>query len=522
MIVPTVNPGARRLTVAVLALSAAIFAGSCVKRVERKLTPPDLVRTLDAASPYLKAHLRSGYVYVLSAWQVDSQTNAIEGEGELLDVSRVRLDSGRFRLPVDSVALFETNVLRRSGATTALTVMAGVTAAVAGFCATSPKTCFGSCPTFYTPDSAGVERLQAEGFSASIAPALEATDVDMLYHVRPRGRDLTLLLTNEALETHVVRFANLLAAPRPEGGRVFPTPEGTFWAATALTPPARCAAAEGDCRVAVQAADGLERSSLADSTDLAAREMIALEFDRVPPGRSGLVITARQSLMTTFLVYQALAYLGSDAARWLASLETGGPAAREQARGLGRALGRMEVLVSDAAGGWTPVGSVGETGPLAADTKVVPLPPADSGSRHLRLRLTRGLWRLDYVALATLGDSVRPARIAPARVRRAGRDAPAAREALLDSTRALTTLPGDVYELVYRLPPHPDRLELFLEARGYYLEWMRREWSPEQNPLLALRLAVDPAGALRALAPAYKRLEPQMERLFWNSRYVVR
>src|SRR2546428_386745 len=144
----------------------------------------------EIGSPYLNAHLRSGYVYVLSDWRVAAQANAIEGRGTLLDARRVLVDSGWFRLPVDSVALFETNVLRRSGATTALTVMAGVTAAVAGICAASPKTCFGSCPTFYAPDSAGADRLQAEGVSASIAPALEATHVDMLYHVRPRGRDL--------------------------------------------------------------------------------------------------------------------------------------------------------------------------------------------------------------------------------------------------------------------------------------------------------------------------------------------
>ncbi|PYP32801.1 MAG: hypothetical protein DMD49_04870 [Gemmatimonadetes bacterium] len=269
------------------------------------------------------------------------------------------------------------------------------------------------------------------------------------------------------------------------------------------------------------AADGAERSSLADSTDLAARETIDLEFDRLPPGRSGLVITARQSLMTTFLVYQALAYLGSDAARWLASLETGGPAARDQARGLGRTLGRIDVLVPDSIGRWTPAGSLGETGPLAADTKVVPLPPANGAARRVRLRLTRGLWRLDYAALATLGDSVRPLRIAPARVLRIGRDGAPAEETLFDSTRALVTLPGDAYELVYQLPPRPEGLELFLEARGYYLEWMRREWRAEQNPILALRLAIDPAGALRALAPAFKRLEPEMERLFWSSRYVV-
>ncbi|MEP7228190.1 MAG: hypothetical protein ABI785_12560, partial [Gemmatimonadales bacterium] len=64
--------------------------------------------------------------------------------------------------------------------------------------------------------------------------------------------------------------------------------------------------------------------------------------------------------------------------------------------------------------------------------------------------------------------------------------------------------------------------ELFLESRGYYLEWMRREWLAEENLALAAQILLDPAGALRTLAPAFKRQEPEMERLFWNSRYVVR
>lgn len=513
-------------------LSAAALATSCgLNRLERRLVPPGQVATLDSGSPYLKAHLRSGHVYVLSAWRADSDATIV-GRGQLLDANRVPVSDGEFRVPVDSVSLFETNVLRPSGARTALTVMAGITAAVAGVCAASPKTCFGSCPTFYAPDSAG-ETLQAEGFSASIAPALEATDVDMLYRARPRGsaRDFTLRMTNEALETHVIRWADLIVAPRPAGGRVFVTPAGEFLGATALAGPSRCTAPEGDCRPAVLAFDGRERSSLADSTDLAARETIDLEFAGAAPGApgEGLVLTARQSLMTTYLVYQALAYMGREASGWLAALETGGPAARRRGGAVGETLGRIDILVPDNAGGWTPVGSMGETGPLAADTKILPLPPATGRPLRVRLRLTRGLWRLDYVALAALGDPVHPLRIAPHRVRRrsgaeAGRDDPAALEALRERQRPLTTLPGDAYDLVYRLPPDPGggSYELFLEARGYYLEWMRREWLAEEDQARAWRLILDPAGTLRALAPAYKRQEPGMERLFWNSRYVTR
>jgi hypothetical protein len=75
-------------------------------------------------------------------------------------------------------------------------------------------------------------------------------------------------------------------------------------------------------------------------------------------------------------------------------------------------------------------------------------------------------------------------------------------------------------EIGYRLPEGSESFELFLEARGYYLEWMREEWLAEENPARAAQLWLDPSGALRDLAPAFKREEPRIETLFWNSRYV--
>jgi hypothetical protein len=364
--------------------------------------------------------------------------------------------------------------------------------------------------------------LHAEGFSASVAPALEAVDVDALYRAQATRADFQLRLRNEALETHVIRHADLLALRRPAGGRVFLTTEGQFRPAAMLRRPAGCASVDGDCLEAVASFDGRERSSLADSLDLATRETIDLVFDSVVAGDLGLVITSRQSLMSTYLLYQTLAYLGTHASSALAALTTGGPAARERVDGVGRLLGRIEVLIPDSAAGWVSVGTVGETGPLAADTKVVRLPPADHRRMRIRLQLTRGLWRIDYLALARLGEPLAPVRVAPSRVERAGRADSAAWRALVDTSASLVTLPGDEYDLVYRLPVQPEQYELFLESRGYYLEWMRREWLAEENLESAAQILFDPAGALRTLAPAFKRHEPEMEEHFWNSRYVRR
>jgi hypothetical protein len=502
-------------------LALGVIALACgPTRVRRAMVPSSQAATLDQKSPFLKAHLRSGYVYVLQSWAVDSAGTLVTGWGSLLNPQRTVDTTGEFRLPVDSVALFETNTLQTSGSVTALAVMTGITAAVAGVCLANPKSCFGSCPTFYVSDGGG-PFLHAEGFSASVAPALEAADVDALYRARVSGREFRVQLRNEALETHVLRYADLLVVPRPAGTRVFVTPEGEFRLATAVHQPYHCVDAGGDCRQTVASFDGRERTSLADSLDLATREHIDLQFGALS-GELGLVITFRQSLMSTYLLYQTLAYLGTQAPAALASLTNGGAAARERVDGMGKLLGRIEVLVPDGAGGWTSVGSAGETGPLAPDTKIVPLPATNADSVRIRLRLTRGLWRIDYLALVQLGKPVAPVRLPPSRVERSGRYDPAATRALVDSGRSLVTLPGDNYELFYQLPVGPQRYELFLESRGYYLEWMRREWLAEENLALAAQVLLDPAGSLRRLAPAFKRQEPHLERLFWNSRYVRR
>ena len=43
-----------------------ILALGCAHRLDRTLVSPRDAKTLDAKAPYLKAHLRSGYVYVLA------------------------------------------------------------------------------------------------------------------------------------------------------------------------------------------------------------------------------------------------------------------------------------------------------------------------------------------------------------------------------------------------------------------------------------------------------------------------
>ena len=156
--------------------------------------------------------MKDGELYVLSNWRIDESAQQVVGEGERLGLERKTLERDTFTIPLDAVALFETNVVHHSPAVAALAVITGISVAVTAYCIANPKACFGSCPAFYVTDGQGPV-LQAEGFSASLSPSLEARDVDALYRARPTTRELTVTMKNEALETHVVRYVRLLAAP---------------------------------------------------------------------------------------------------------------------------------------------------------------------------------------------------------------------------------------------------------------------------------------------------------------------
>ncbi len=497
---------------------AATIAMGCqqTQSLERSLTPPGEGETLDRDAPFLKAHLENGDVAVFSNWRVQNADQVILGSGHRLSPNRDTLAHGQLRIPLDRVALFETNTTEPSGSITALSILTGASLIVTAACLINPKACFGSCPTFYAP--AGSDTLlQAEGFSSSIAPSLERTDVDALYRASASESTVDLRMTNEALETHVVRKANVLMVPRAENERAFQATDGSFWTADTLQRPSTCTAPEGTCRALVEDFDGEERFSRADSTDLATQERITLEFDAPPSDSLGLVIGTRQTLMTTFLLYQTLAYMGTDVGEWLAMLERNNASVRNAK--VKDMLGRVEVWAPAANGRWTKVGEAGEHGPIATDVHLVPLSDLPTDASTLQLRLTKGNWRIDYLALAHLSGRADPIRVPPSSVSRDGTADPEALAQLRDATQTLTTMPGDAYTLSYDLPTDATGHELFLESRGYYLEWMREDWLEETNPDRVADMLFEPEQMMKTLAPAFKAVEPHMEDAFWNSRY---
>lgn len=511
----------RRATALVACVALLFSACDAFQNVKRRDVSPaefqgltaEQSQKLSKQSPFLKAHMRNGDLFVLQSWSA-GENGFVAGNGTRYDPARNPVEFGNFQVPVDSVAIFETNQLEMSAAAVALTVLAVVTAAVAIACITNPKACFGSCPTFYI---AGHDRPLAEGFSSSISPSLVATDVDVLDVGAVEGGRFDVVMKNEAYETHVVQHVDLLVFPRRTGKQTFAALDGTFWQASSVASPVYAEAPEGDCLELMRVADSKERFSLADSTNLAAKEIVEVAFGDPRAGRHGLVIGSRQTLLSTYLLYQTFAFMGSQAGYWLAELERGHLG---DAGGAFDMLGGIVVLIEVEPDEWMAVDEVLEFGPIAVDQHLVVFDAPSGWSGRARLQMTKGAWRIDDVLLAASLERVEPLRLAPRSVLEDGESDTAALSMLTDPARSLTTLPGDSYTLVYEIPEGDVAYDIFLESRGYYLEWIRDEWIHEENPARLAELFLDPETALVRLAPEFKRVEPGMERAFWGSRYA--
>jgi hypothetical protein len=386
------------------------------------------------------------------------------------------------------------------------------------YCLSANKACFGSCPTFYTDDTRNqnLHYSDAEGFSNAIAPFLETHDIDEITY-KSESSSLNLTMKNEALETHCINELKIFAVPH-DGQQIFHSTTDEFYAASEVHTLAKASCGNEDVTALMKHADKAERFSLSDEEDLVSREEIVLDFSNTTPLKeAGLVIHFRQSLMTTFLIYNALSYMGDEATDLLAGMQRKGDG-RTRFSKLSDALGRIEVERWDAEQHkWKRCGSLYETGPIAINRQMLKLGGTGTHTK-LRLIMNRGLWRIDYVALANLTGKAEPLIVSPASVSHQGTDEPTSVEKLKDTAKYLVSLPGSEYTMRFDLPGPVSAYSLFLYSKGYYLEWMREGWYAGKDHSKLRQLALQPRRYLKQQAKAYKFYETQMEHDFWNSR----
>jgi hypothetical protein len=475
--------------------------------------------------PFLKAHLKNGHVCILEdRWEIDTLTNVVSGRGTEYNFNRKLIFQGDINIPIDSVAIFETNKKLHNPEEVrigALTILALLDISIGVGCLLNPKACFGSCPTFYINEHDDFHYSDAEGFSNAISPSLEYFDIDAINQKFIADRTFTITMKNEAFETHCVKEVALMAYPIEPGKRVYHAPKNQFFLCENTYPLSGALSSEGDVTPLLANPDRQEWFSLADENHLSSKEEIFLTFEDVHQTQDlGLILNFRQSLMTTYFIYSAIGYMGDEVGDIFAKIETTAGTYEKIDDGLKKELGNIDIYIwSNSKGSWVLQGGFYETGPIAINRQLIPLKnQADASDVKIKIVLNKGLWRIDYVALTNILEEVTPIKLAPSSVFSKGVVNEKALSELNNPNQHLISMPGDAYQIGFMLPYENTEYELFLYSKGYYLEWMRESWLAEKNLWKLKQLFDNPKKYLKNETQNYKQYEAVMEEAFWNSR----
>ncbi len=474
--------------------------------------------------PFLKAHFKNGDICILKdSWKVDTTLNIVSGNGTKYDFNRKNVFEGSISIPIDSVAIFETNIKiqkHEAGRITALSILTAVNVVVGIICITTPKACFGSCPTFDINENDNFHYADAEGFSNAIAPSMEYYDIDALNN-KPISKNIfSITMKNEALETHCVKDVKLFAYPRKEGERIYQSLTNDFYLCENNYTLAKAKANEGDITAILNNQDRQERFSLSDENNLNSKEEIYLSFDNVKNTNDlGLILNFRQTLMPTYLFYSAMGYMGDEVSDMFAKLESDS-SIRNKFDATSKELGEIEIyFLNEKNGKWEFQNGFYESGPIAINRQFIPLQNLSSNSKvKLKIVLNKGLWRIDYVALTNIKEKVKPIEISPNSIFNKGKLDTSALSAINNPDKYLISMPGSEYKFNFTLPNQNADYELFLYSKGYYLEWMREHWIKDKDLLKLKQMVDNPKKYLKVEAKNYKRYEATMEQEFWNSK----
>lgn len=479
-------------------------------------------------STFFKIHLKTGEVGLLSNWDIDKNEDQLKGQGKLFDFNRNQINEGELSFQIEDIAIIETNQLELIKAkdkqkVAALSILTAINVIGDVICITNPKACFGSCPTFYLNGVSIQNSAHAEGFSSSISPSMEMEDLDAL-QFSTSSKTLGITMKNEAYETHMVNELLLQAVPKYSADHIFHDKNKVFFKCDKLISPVKAMVNNESILPEIKSINNLEYYSKTDSLDLASKEEIYLEFNDVPFQNSGLVINFRQTLLTTFLLYNGISYMGNEVGDYFAKIETNANIKKRISNPF-KQLGQINLYYwNNNSQKWILFEELYETGPIAKNLMIAPMGAiqTDDNTLKIKVELTKGLWRLDYMGLASIEKKVTPLSLYPTRMTTNNSSYYEQAKIMHDDNDYLITFPGDEFNFEFDLPPLPKEMvyELFLMSKGYYLEWVRKDWIKNKNLTKLKKMLLNDDKTWIDLAKEYKSIEGSMEGVFWNSKYI--
>ncbi len=486
------------------------------------------IHSENADTGYLKVHFKNGDVSVFNNWKLNQSEDTLSGNGKLFNARRILEKEGDIHVSLDQIAIIETNQLeeirdRKNSRVAGLAILTAVDVIIGVICITTPKACFGSCPTFYLNDDENIHSVNAEGFSNSISPSMEMKDIDAL-NFWSNSQQLHLTMKNEALETHAINEVQLLAVETPKDKHVYHTTNDRFFQVGKIVGCNNATTNGSEVSSQLMHIDDSEYFSLSDSTDLWEKEEIILDFKAAEINNPGLILNFRQTLLTTFLLYNGLSYMGDEVGDYFSKIETN-TLIRNKLGNPFKKMGGINVYYyNEKSGKWIFSEEIYETGPIAKNLQFVRLKGFSDQKSEIKVKLemTRGMWRIDYAALAEIEKEVVPEVIQLSELKKNNLPDFESLDLLLcDDEKHLVSFPGDKFDLYFDLPltdAEDNGYEIFLSSKGYYLEWIRESWLEGKNTAKLEQMLLNNKDTWRELAIEYKIYESQMEELFWNSK----
>jgi hypothetical protein len=503
---------------------------------------------------FIKLHYADGSVIIYRDWVIDQ--HQVKGVASKYDLERKMIyEHKHVQSPLSEVEFVETNqaVDLKDERVPVIVTSAVITVVIGGICVlaflATGKACFGSCPTIYgNPDAVG--HILAESFSDAIAKSLENQDIDPLLGVRANQKQqVELAITNEAYESHLIRKMDLLAFD--VGGQNEIYHQGNrFFEISQKHSMTRCLHLEDqtDCLELIKTEDHQEALSKTDEKDLGLKETyrLAINVNQTPTqsksnhtpfkiqktDRYALTLTIRNSLLNTFLFYQAWAWLGAKAGDWLAKLNH----AKEPGaifNRISKIFGDLQVNARlntvDQKGDWINLGAYDEIGPIAQERVLYEIPiewmdqmtkqPSQDWEIEFELFASRSNYRIDMIQFVKLEREHQPRLVSLQFLKNQdGSIHELGTQTLIAGQKHFLIQPAEHFILSYHDQKATNQTQYFLAATGYYLEWMQKGWQGEANEDRLIDLISNPAQVLKELAPTYKKIEPFIDQEFWNTR----
>jgi hypothetical protein len=506
------------LSALVLLLSSCIFTSTKVKPLDKK--------TVRLSGPYYvysstKIHLIDGSVVVFPKG-FEARNDTIRGEGKRYALTRQDEPKLQNTVLFDSIACIEYYQKEFQFGAFLVSLPPAFLISVAIY-----KAIFGSCPTIYSCDDS-CKTLEAEAFSYSISSRFEQPDLDRLEHCKPTNGELSLIIANEALETHYINQLALICVEHPQGFQVFPRGK-------------RDIILFGEESPILEAKDKLDRDALpliqakdthfyqSDSilvdelTQNMTRDWLDIRV-KVPQDAKKMCVALRlrNTLLNTVLLYDVmLKSQGLGAIEWLGE-ETSNPLYALKMTKWYREHFGLNIQLFDGEK-YRDMARIADTGPIAWHEEAVELPLPKGDIAKLRLEFLPDNWVIDWVGVSfDISDNYRINAIDCAEAGDYNGDK---RDDILTLIKEkddayLITYPTHSYRLKFKVGEEPAELKrtFFVKSEGFYIEWLRKEW-------LESALAEETESkfelndeTIMETAELWKAKKPGFEELFYNSK----